>query len=52
MKIGDKVYVDEGDSIGCIEYTGHITAIDGDTITIKTLNGKIRKAQAHMVDPT
>ena len=49
--IGVKVYVDEGDSLGQIEYIGNIHKVHADSFDVKLWNGAIRRAAAHTVEP-
>jgi len=36
----DKVYVDEGDSFGQREYTGHVSFIGADHIVVRGIDGE------------
>jgi len=35
IKAGDEIYVDEGDSIGCAEFSGIVASVDGELITME-----------------
>lgn len=52
LDVGARVYVDEGDNFGCIEYTGRIEAItERGEFKVRTDAGLLRTAQRHQVDP-
>ena len=52
LHVGDPVYVDEGDSFGCQEYSGVVDSFTADgQIKVRTAGGHLRVAQRHQVDP-
>lgn len=34
VNVGDEVYVDEGDSVGCTEFQGVVSAVTSDGVTL------------------
>jgi hypothetical protein len=51
--VGSNVYVDEGDSFGCEEYTGVIEAFGEDgRFKVRRAEGTFRWASHRPVDPT
>ena len=52
LEEGTRVYVDEGDSFGCQEYTGVFETLTEDgRLQVRLDDGSVRYALRHQVDP-
>lgn len=50
IRVGDKVYVDEGDGVGMLEYDGFVVAVSGTTADIQTYHAGVRTVALDLVD--